>query len=152
MSAWLIGIVGVVSLGVLIEIVLPEGENSKYIRGIFSIIVIFVIVSPLPKLLKGDFVKEFTGNGDSALIEIDEDYYQSIRQEIHNTIITGLREELSANGYGEVEFEITFDDGYAYAVEKVTVKGAFVQDKEWEEVRAIIKNYVGTTAIEKEAK
>ena len=52
MSGWLIGIVGVVSLGVLIEVLLPEGENSKYIRGIFSIIVIFVIISPLPKLAK----------------------------------------------------------------------------------------------------
>ena len=57
MSGWLIGIVGVVSLGVLIEVLLPEGENSKYIRGIFSIIVIFVIISPLPKLAKGDYIK-----------------------------------------------------------------------------------------------
>ncbi len=43
MSAWLLSIVGVVSLGVLIELLLPEGENSKYIKGIFSVIVIFVI-------------------------------------------------------------------------------------------------------------
>ncbi|MDE7208303.1 MAG: stage III sporulation protein AF [Clostridia bacterium] len=57
MSGWLIGIVGVVSLGVLIEVLLPEGENSKYIRGIFSIIVILLIIYPLPKLAKCDYIK-----------------------------------------------------------------------------------------------
>ncbi|MDE6189009.1 MAG: stage III sporulation protein AF [Clostridia bacterium] len=149
MSAWLIGIVGVVSLGVLIEIILPEGENSKYIRGIFSIIVIFVIVSPLPKLLKGDFIKEFTGNGETSQIEIDEEYYQAVKEQIHSTLINGLTEELTANGYAGVEFEITFDDDYAYAVKKVTVKSVITSDKDWEEIKAIIKNYVGATTIER---
>ncbi len=74
----MIGIVGVVSLGVLIEIVLPEGENTKYIRGIFSIIVIFVIVAPLPKMMKGDFFKDFVTD-DGGNIQIDEDYYQSVK-------------------------------------------------------------------------
>ena len=151
MSAWLIGIVGVVgSLGVLIEIILPEGENSKYIRGIFSIIVIFVIVSPMPKLLKGDFIKDFASGGDTAQIEIDEDYYQSVKAEIQNTIISGLKSELAASGYESVEFEITFDDGYAYSIEKVTVTSVFTTDKEWEEVKSIIKNYVGNATVEKE--
>ena len=70
MSGWLIGIVGVVSLGVLIEVLLPEGENSKYIRGIFSIIVIFVIISPLPKLAKGDYIKGFVTKKEEILMKV----------------------------------------------------------------------------------
>lgn len=148
MSAWLISIVGVVSLGVLIEIVLPDGDNTKYIRGIFSIIVIFVIISPLPKMMKGDFFKEFASE-DGAQIEIDEDYYQAVRDSIHQSVIDGIKEKLSSNGYENVEFDVTFDENYAYAVEKVVVKSSFASEEEWQKVKKIISEYVGRATVEK---
>lgn len=52
MGAWIISITGVICLGILLDIVLPDGKTTKYIRGAFSLIVILVIVSPLPSLLK----------------------------------------------------------------------------------------------------
>ena len=149
MSAWLISIVGVVSLGVLIEIVLPEGENTKYIRGIFSIIVIFVIISPLPKMMKGEFFKDFIGE-DSAQIEIDEDYYNSMKESIHKSVIEGLEEHLSNSGYDNIQFEMTFDENYAYSVEKVVVKNTFSSEEEWQKVKKIIMSYVGRATVEKE--
>ena len=149
MSAWLISIVGVVSLGVLIEIVLPEGENSKYIRGIFSIIVIFVIISPLPKMMKGDFFKDFLGN-DQTQIEIDDDYYNSMVESIHNTIIKDIQDNLTSNGYTNVEFDITFDEDYAYSVKKVVVKSKFSSEEEWQNIKKIIMDYVGRATVEKE--
>ena len=100
MSGWLIGIVGVVSLGVLIEILLPEGENSKYIRGIFSIIVIFVIVSPLPKLANGDYIKGFTS--PTAETEINVNYYESVKDDIQNNIKDNLKEKLDKAGYKDL--------------------------------------------------
>lgn len=53
-KAWIISIVGVICLGVLLEIVLPEGKTAKYVKGAFSLLVIFVMISPLPALLKGE--------------------------------------------------------------------------------------------------
>lgn len=52
MSAWVLSIVGVICLGVLLEILLPEGQTSKYVKGAFSLLVIFVVIAPLPKLIK----------------------------------------------------------------------------------------------------
>lgn len=148
MSAWLISIVGVVSLGVLIEIILPDGENTKYIRGIFSIIVIFVIISPLPKMMKGEFFKGFVGENE-AQIEIDEDYYNLMKESIHQSIIDGLEDKLSENGYENVKFEVTFDENYAYTVKKVVVKNTFTSDEEWQKVKKIISEYVGRATVEK---
>ena len=148
MSAWLISIVGVVSLGVLIEIILPDGDNTKYIRGIFSIIVIFVIISPLPKMMKGDYFKGFA-SGDGVQIEIDEEYYQAMKESIHKSVIEGLEEKLSSNGYENVEFEVTFDENYAYAIDKVVVKSAFASEEEWQKVKKIISEYVGRATVEK---
>lgn len=65
-------IVGVVAIGVLLDILLPSGEINKYIKGVFGIVVVFVIIIPLPKLVKGDFIDFFDATQE---IKIDEGYY-----------------------------------------------------------------------------
>lgn len=72
MTEWLMSIVGVVAIGVLLDILLPSGEINKYIKGVFGIVVVFVIIIPLPKLVKGDFIDFFDTTQE---IEIDEGYY-----------------------------------------------------------------------------
>ena len=42
MNAWLLSIVGVVSLGVLLEILLADGETAKYIKGVFALAVVLI--------------------------------------------------------------------------------------------------------------
>lgn len=62
MNAWLLSIVGVVALGVLLEILLADGETAKYIKGVFALAVVLVLVAPLPKFLNKDFdIGEFFG-------------------------------------------------------------------------------------------
>lgn len=55
MNTWLLSIVGVVAIGVLLEILLEEGQTAKYIKGIFSLAIVLVIVAPIPKLLNKNF-------------------------------------------------------------------------------------------------
>lgn len=78
MAGWLMGIVGVVAVGVLLDILLPSGEINKYIKGIFGIVVVFVIVAPLPKLLKGDGFGIFDKIED---MNYDKQYVEKINEE-----------------------------------------------------------------------
>lgn len=73
LSVWVLSIVGVVVLGVLIDVIIPEGQTNKYIKSIFAIVTVFVIASPLPKLVKSDFNFDEMWNS-SASGEVDEDY------------------------------------------------------------------------------
>lgn len=50
LTAWMTAIAGVIALGILLEILLPEGQTAKYVKGAFSLLVVFVIVSPLPSV------------------------------------------------------------------------------------------------------
>lgn len=62
MNAWLLSIVGVVALGVLLEILLSDGQTSKYIKGVFALAVVLVLVAPLPKFFNKNFdINEFFG-------------------------------------------------------------------------------------------
>ena len=47
MNKWLLGIVGVVFIGILIDFIAPNGKLNKLIKGVFGIIATFVIISPI---------------------------------------------------------------------------------------------------------
>lgn len=50
-AQWIMGICGVAVLGVLLDIILPEGKMQKYIRSVFALAMTLVILTPLPSLL-----------------------------------------------------------------------------------------------------
>ena len=147
MSAWLIGIVGVVSLGVLIEVLLPEGENSTYIKGIFSIIVIFVIISPLPKLAKGEKLDGFSPTGN--IIEIDEEYYYSVKDSVQLSVKENLEKKLKEKGYNDLSIDIQFDEEYIYLIDTISINAKDMSEMEWQELEQYIYSQVGKVKISK---
>lgn len=80
LSTWLLSIVGVVVLGVLIELVLSESGTSKFVKSIYAMVVLFVIISPLPKLI---------GQAESLQVgapSINSELLQSINQTRKNQL------------------------------------------------------------------
>ena len=51
MVGWLAPILGVVVVGVIIELISKESRLGKFVRSIYAFFVLFVIVQPLPTLL-----------------------------------------------------------------------------------------------------
>lgn len=95
MSAWVMSIVGVICLGILLEIVLPQGKSAKYVKGAFSLLVIFVIASPLPTLLKKDWKMDFSGEQFS----VDSVFVQQTKDMFINEVQQEAEEFLALNGY-----------------------------------------------------
>ena len=147
MSGWLLGIVGVVTLDVLIEVLLPDGENSKYIRGIFSIIVIFVIISPLPKLAKGDYIKGFSTSSES--ISIDDSYYKTVKEDMQNRVKDNLQEKLNQAGYKDLSYDIEFDEDYVYLINKIKIYATDMSDSEWQKLLEFVQAATGNVKIER---
>ena len=76
MKAWLISIVGVVVLIAIAEMVLPEGRMRGAVRGVFSVILMLVVLSPLPSIKNAEWTgvqgiesDEITLDGINALKE-----------------------------------------------------------------------------------
>lgn len=119
MQAWIASIVGIVVLGVLIEIILPEGESRKYIRGVYGLIVVWVLVSPLPKLLQA-VPSTGANSGDSQQsVQIDESWAQSIAQQRLESDRNSLQELLQKNNYGNVQAVLIPSDDDIYVIEHV---------------------------------
>lgn len=105
MGAWLLKITGVIALSALSSLLIPNGQTKKYVKGIFALITLFVLVSPLPKLLKSDF-SSFPNAFDTAVeLEIDETFLYGVATNAYKTQERNIEKFLKENG---IEAKVKF--------------------------------------------
>ncbi|MCK9575006.1 MAG: stage III sporulation protein AF [Clostridia bacterium] len=106
-STWILSISGVVLLGVLIDIILPEGQTNRYLKSVFAFFVIFTVISPLPKLLNSDFsLYDFL---DTEEVSIDISFISQINVQKLNALKNDIQTELNNSGYSGIYINITAD-------------------------------------------
>ena len=79
MSSWLISIVGIVVVGVIVELLLSDSNMSRFVRSIWGFFLLLVIVQPIPG---------FVRNLDVGNVEIDWDW--GLIGQINTQSATGL--------------------------------------------------------------
>lgn len=105
MGAWLLKITGVIALSALSSLLIPNGQTKKYVKGIFALITLFVLVSPLPKLLKSDF-SGFPNTFDTATeLEIDETFLYGVATNAYKTQERNIEKFLKEKG---IEAKVKF--------------------------------------------
>lgn len=78
MATWLASIVGVVVVGVVVDLMTQGRRMGNFIRAIYGFIILSVIVSPLPNLLKMNWESLPTENLVNA--ELVENLQQNSKQ------------------------------------------------------------------------
>ena len=116
-SSWVLSIIGVVLISVIVEMILPKGSVSKFIKSVLAIFIVFVIVSPIATIKDSNyFDKIFNLNA----IEIDVSYVKTINEqkvaEYQKNITTILNESgflnISVNIDAEIDKEIKINKVY----------------------------------------
>lgn len=116
MSGWVLSVTAVICLTVLLDIIMPDGQMKKYVKGIVSIIVIFVIITPLASIAVGEF--DLTkGN-----ITIDSDMLDNL--------------ESTSDRYRETQLEAMLSD------DDITVDVKIENDNGKKKVEVIVQNQV----------
>lgn len=147
MTGWIMSIVGVVVIGVLIDVLTPEGESNKYIKGVYALIVVLVIASPIAKALKSDidFSKYFDSafQTDSAFIDhVNDDRKDEDEQKIANS--------LKLRGYENAQVVIFERTGNIYGIDRVNVDITLcsqTKEKFEEEIKEIVKKTVNCNEV-----
>lgn len=151
MSGYILSILGIVVAGIFIDIIVPTGSISKYIKGIYAIFVVAVIINPVVKLLsKADNFKltynEYSTN--SNLLE----YIYSMRS---NSLETNIEKSLKNEGFANVDIILTFsieNDELVYNSCEINLKNMVIStDKQhinkYEFIRNVVKD---NTSLEDE--
>lgn len=116
MSGWVLSVTAVICLTVLLDIIMPDGQMKKYVKGIVSIIVIFVIITPLASIAVGEFDLA-KGN-----ITIDSDMLDNL--------------ESTSDRYRETQLEAMLSD------DDITADVKIENDNGKKKVEVIIQNQV----------
>ena len=124
-SQWCEAIIIAVIIATIIEMILPEGNNKKYIKVVIGVYILFTIISPV--------ISSFTGKSLAVSDILDLDNYinevkekeqsQNFLQEenantIRNIYIGNLksdmRNKLKSKGYivNKIELDVGYDDNY----------------------------------------
>lgn len=107
-SSWIVSIAGVIALSVLIELIMPDGQMNKYIKSIFSFIIVFVIISPIPKLLKQEITfSEFFDSENS--FSIDENYLEQVNLNKLTSSQEAIEHQCLEKGYKNIKVYINAD-------------------------------------------
>jgi len=104
-SKWILSICSAIILGALIDIIIPEGGTRRFIKGVFAIILLFVIVSPLPNLINNGFSFNFGGGG----INIDRGVVQESYRQRVRLLESETERTLEQRGYPGVNVAIFVD-------------------------------------------
>ena len=104
-SSWIMAVVGISVLGVLVDLVMPDGQTKKYIKGVFAFIVVLVIISPLPSLLN----KEFSINDifEENAIVIQEDFVYQVNRDRVETLENMIEADLKEQGISNISIKIS---------------------------------------------
>ena len=105
-SAYLLSIVGVVLLSIVLDLVLSDGTTKKYIKSIMSLILIFVLVGPLPKIIKNGVNFSFI----ESSVSLDENYQNVIFEQQKNQLEKNLEKLLADEGFKNINISIWADN------------------------------------------
>lgn len=110
-NSWVQGIILAVILATIIEIILPEGNNKKYVKTIIGIYIMFVIVQPLiSKMLNKDVnIESIIQNTTSTMSKLETNNNITIETNayIEKTYKQKLEEDIK-NKSSEKGYNISF--------------------------------------------
>ena len=107
MTAWILSIAGVTILSVLVDLILPSGQTAKYIKNVFAFVLIFVIISPLPSLIKGKF--NVNDIFESEEIILQEDFIYQVNRDKLTALKKSITDALDEEGFKNVLVTINAD-------------------------------------------
>lgn len=122
-SSWAQQIIFAVIIGTILQMLLPDGKNKKYIKIIIGVYVLFAIISPVVGKNIDLNLDEFNLSLDNTTTSLDE----TNQDEITNLYTANLKQDviskLSNKGYGCENVELQTNENYE--VEKITITGIY---------------------------
>lgn len=116
-NSWAQEIILAVIIVTILEMIVPEGRNKKYIKIVMGVYITFTIISPIITKVTGNnfeldvskYEDLFNSNSVQGVNEITSLNNQSIENLYLNTIKTDIETELDKEGYESKKINITAD-------------------------------------------
>lgn len=125
-NLWAESLIVAIAITTIIEMLLPEGNNKKYVKMVCSIYILFTIVNPILNFSKSD-ISNFkfenqtieTSNIDNK--RITDIYISAYEDEIKNKLIN--------DGYNLIDVKLNLDNSLEN-IENIEIKTYYISEEE----------------------
>lgn len=147
-STWAQGIIVSVIIATIIEMILPESNNSKYIKTVIGIFILFTIISPIIAKIKGgntdtnleDYIEVSSGN----LYEVDNkiDNKELIKNMYIENLKIDIKSKVTQKGYvvGDVYIDVLNDDEFTLNSINIKIDGTTDKKDNTNNTSTIVEN------------
>jgi len=128
MSAWLLGVAGIVIIGALIEVLLTDSSIHKFVRSIYAFFVLFVIVQPIPAFFR-DTTNAIQAGG---VIELDTRLMETINLQSATALQKNAQLALETAGFEGVIVTIDAAANETFKIKAIYINalGASINNKQ----------------------
>ncbi len=106
MDKWVLSIVSTVLISSIIALLLPEGKMAKYVKFVFGILIILVIIQPVLDLKNNNY--DFNFDYDETQIVFQDNYLNFVAEEKIKSLKENIKYVLEQKGFKEVEINIEY--------------------------------------------
>lgn len=132
-SGWIQGIIIAVIISTIIEMILPDGNNKKYIKVVIGIYILFSIVSPVIGKITGNNIKvsdildlneyiEVSKNTGSVQNKFESQNQNKIKEVYLNSIRNDIKEKIENKNYKVNNIIIEIEDNEQYSLKKIDLQ------------------------------
>lgn len=131
-NSWMQGIIFSVLIATILEMILPKGNNKKYIKMIIGIFIVYNIISPvilkftgnsidIGKITDFDKILSQTKKYEMNLNDIDKQYNNNIEEVYILNLKKDIKSKIEEKGYMVNTIKIELDNTQNYEVNKLTL-------------------------------
>ena len=163
LNLWLQGIVVAVIIATIIEMIMPNGNNKKYIKVVLGVYVLFNIMAPIINKFSGDKfelsaimnMEEYTKkieeyNTNNINSNVEKSNGENIKQIYIANLKNSIKAKLQEKKYEVNKIEIKIDNAENYNIEEISI---YLSDKdsktEEKENGNQVKNRIKINEVEK---
>lgn len=113
-NIWARGIIIAIVIGTVLEMIIPENKNKKYIKIIMGIYVLFCIINPVVgnQLNLDDFSLNNYIEINQTVDNANQNYDSNVKKMFNEKIKTSIKQKLNSCGYESNNIEVVSDDNY----------------------------------------
>ena len=162
LNTWLQGIIVAVVIASIIQMILPNGNNKKYIKVVLGVYVVFQIITPvINKFFNSDFevsslidIDKYTQKMETYEVsskntDINKTNEDSIKQIYITNLKKDIKTKLEDKDYLIKDVEVQVEDNANYGIKSLTIYMNGKNDNKEENNKEKTENNIHINEIEK---
>lgn len=146
MSGYVLSIVGIIFAGVIVDVIIPAGSTAKYIKSIYAVFVVAVLILP---------IINFINNNKGFVLEYDEyEVNEKLLNYIYSNRVETLEDNISnglkSNGLENIDIEINYsienEDlvmlACAINLKNLVINENFTHINKYDYIKKVVKDYI----------